>query len=88
MDNFLVSMSKRWLFQIFQWTRRITDIFISRKQRKGSQNPFAFVQYETKGGAIKAVKELNGLEIRGHKIIVNDARYSRGENADLNKNKY
>ena len=73
-DNLPVSMTKGWLFQIFQWIERIADIFMSKKQKKGSQNPFAFVWYETKGGAIKAVKELNGMEIRGHKITVNDAK--------------
>ena len=78
-DNLPASMTKGWLFQIFQWTGRIADIFISKKQRKESHNPFAFVGYKTKGGALKAVKELNGMEIRGHKISVNEAKYSRRE---------
>lgn len=78
-ENLSVSMSKGWLHQLFAWTRHIADIYISRKQRKESVIPFVFIRYETKGAANKAVAKFDAMEIRGHKLCVNNVKYKRGE---------
>ena len=76
-DNLPPSITKGWLFQQFEWEGRITDIFLSRKQRESSQLPFAFIRYKSKQRAYMAISNLNGIEIRGHIISVNVARYKR-----------
>ena len=78
-DNLPESKTKGWLIQVFGWTGRIANVFISRKHRKSISTPFIFVRYETRSGAEAAVKELHRAEIWGHKIVVNEAKYGRGE---------
>ena len=77
-NNPLESMSKGWLYQIFAWTRQIADIYISRKKRKESRCLYAFVRYDTKGGAERAISEFDGMEIRGMKISVSNSKFRRG----------
>nr|XP_025669958.1 uncharacterized protein LOC112769689 [Arachis hypogaea] len=57
--------------------RRINDIYLSRKQRNGNIYMFAFIRYTTKGGALKAIAEMNPLRLRGKNIFVGEARYRR-----------
>ena len=46
----------------------ITDKF------SGTSKGFAFVEMETEDDAQKAIKELNGKEVDGRAIVVNEAR--------------
>ena len=76
-DNLPLSMSKGWLFQLFGWAGKVTDIYMSRKQRKSSQNPFAFVRYASRFAAEKAICDLDGMVIRKCKMRVSKAKYGR-----------
>ncbi|XP_057730855.1 uncharacterized protein LOC130946198 [Arachis stenosperma] len=78
-DRLPCDISKRELFDRFSWTGRINDIYLSRKMRNGVVYLFAFIRYTTKGGALKAVAEMNHLRIRGSEIFVGEAKYRRDE---------
>ena len=43
-------------------------------KRTGSSKGFGFVEMPDKGDAEKAIKELNGRELDGRAIVVNEAR--------------
>ncbi|XP_015934356.1 serine/arginine-rich SC35-like splicing factor SCL28 [Arachis duranensis] len=70
-------ISKRELFQLFNWTGRINDIYLSRKQKSENIYMIAFVRYTTKGGALKAVAEMNHQRLRGKILFVEEAKYRR-----------
>ncbi|XP_015960498.1 uncharacterized protein LOC107484432 [Arachis duranensis] len=77
LDNLPEDVSKRELFQLFSWTGRINDIYLSRKQKAGSIYMFAFIRYTTKGGALKAITEINRMKLRGKVMFVGEAKYRR-----------
>ncbi|XP_057730633.1 uncharacterized protein LOC130945964 [Arachis stenosperma] len=77
LDNIPEDISKRELFELFSWTGRINDIYLSRKQKNGSLYIFAFVRYTTRGGALKAITEMNRMRLRGKVVFVGEARYRR-----------
>ncbi|XP_016207993.1 polyadenylate-binding protein, cytoplasmic and nuclear-like [Arachis ipaensis] len=83
-DRLPGDISKQELFQMFSWTGRINDIYLSRKTRQGVVYFFAFIRYTTKGGALKAIAEMNGICVRGKEIFVGEAKYRRD---DLSKGK-
>ena len=64
-DNLPSSMTKSWLWQIFQYDGRVVDIFMSWKRRRNRQSPFVFVRFSKLTEARVAIKNLHGTEIRG-----------------------
>ncbi|XP_015934682.1 serine/arginine-rich splicing factor SC35-like [Arachis duranensis] len=64
---------------MFKWASRIIDIYLSRKNKNGQIYLFAFVQYTTKGGALKAIAEMNGMVLRGKRMFVGEVKYRRGD---------
>nr|XP_025617293.1 polyadenylate-binding protein, cytoplasmic and nuclear-like [Arachis hypogaea] len=76
-DRLPGDISKQELFRIFLWIGRINDIYLSRKTRQGVVYLFVFVRYTTKGGALKAIAEMNGMSVRGKEIFVGKAKYMR-----------
>ena len=72
--NISHSVSEETLRELFEKigpvvsTKMITDKFT------GAPRGFGFVQMESKEDAQKAIAELNGYELEGRKIIVNEAR--------------
>ncbi|KAL4390295.1 hypothetical protein AHAS_Ahas03G0130800 [Arachis hypogaea] len=77
-DNLSKDISKRELFHLFKWTGRIIDIYLSRKNKNGQIYLFAFVRHTTKGGALKAAADMNGMMLRGNRVFVGEAKYRRG----------
>ncbi|XP_057730227.1 serine/arginine-rich SC35-like splicing factor SCL30 [Arachis stenosperma] len=75
-------ISKRELFELFAWTERINDIYLSRKMRNGMVYLFAFIRYTTKGDALKAIAEMNRMRLRGSEILVVDAKYRRDDSKE------
>ncbi|KAL4321816.1 hypothetical protein AHAS_Ahas14G0148300 [Arachis hypogaea] len=63
---------------MFKWTGRIIYIYLSRKNKNGQIYLFAFIRYTTKGGALKAVADMNSMVVRGRKLFVGEAKYRRG----------
>ncbi|XP_015938726.1 serine/arginine-rich splicing factor SC35-like [Arachis duranensis] len=76
-DNLPDDISRRELHHLFCWTGRINDIYLARKRKSGSIYLFAFVRYTTKGGALKAIAEMNHWRLRGKVITVGEAKYRR-----------
>ena len=74
-DNLPGSMTLDWLRQMFEFEGKISDIYMSRRRRRMSNAPFAFVRFYQKGEAERAIKNLHGLVIRGHKLRANEAKY-------------
>ncbi|XP_072078023.1 uncharacterized protein [Arachis hypogaea] len=77
LDNLPEDISKRELFELFSWTGRINDIYLSRKQKNGSLYIFSFIRYTTRGGALKAITEMNRMRLRGRVVSVREAKYRR-----------
>ncbi|MED6135483.1 hypothetical protein PIB30_046958 [Stylosanthes scabra] len=77
-DNLPNDVSKKELFYWFKWSGWINDIYLHRKEKKGKNYCFAFVRYTTKGGALKAIRDMNKMILRGHKIGVKET-YCRRE---------
>ena len=76
-DSLPSSMSKAWLYQIFNLEGKVVDIYISRKVRKISTQSFAFVRYKSREEALRAVRNLDGVEIRGNLMVVKEAEFKR-----------
>nr|XP_025703686.1 serine/arginine-rich splicing factor 2-like [Arachis hypogaea] len=76
-DNLPEDISKRELFQLFNWIGRINDIYLARKQKHSGIYIFAFIRYTTKGGALKAIDEMNRMRLRGKMVFVGEAKYKR-----------
>lgn len=62
---------------MFEREGRISDIFLSRKKRRMTIAPFAFVRYFYRGKVENMINNLNGLVIQDHKIMVSEAKYKR-----------
>ncbi|MED6206572.1 hypothetical protein PIB30_028161 [Stylosanthes scabra] len=58
--------------------RQVVDVYISRKFRRNNPYNFAFVRFEFKNHASRAVQNLNGNCIDGSIIYVSEAKYGRG----------
>ena len=77
MDNIPTEMDKRWLKQLFGYEGQITDMYISRKQRRTNSNTFVFVRFVKEEAAQRAMQKMDGMEIRGCKLAVSLAKFRR-----------
>ncbi|MED6222279.1 hypothetical protein PIB30_062856 [Stylosanthes scabra] len=55
----------------------VVDVFIPRKRRKGNPMIFAFVRFDSKGGAERAVRNLDGVFVGSKRMSVSLAKYHR-----------
>ena len=76
-DNLPNDMSPGWLVQLFKFDGRVMDAFVSRKRRRGRNNPFGFVRFSNEEEALKAVRNLHGTIVKGCKLEVTLAKYDR-----------
>ena len=79
-------MTKAWLWQFFKFKGRIVYVYVSRKVRKETTQPFAFVRFSTKEEALRAMKNLDGLVVRGFLIEVKEAEFNSRANIRLLNN--
>ncbi|MED6164648.1 hypothetical protein PIB30_092244, partial [Stylosanthes scabra] len=77
------------LYKEFGRNGYVKDIFVSRKQRVQTSNPFAFVRFQGYGGAIQAIKRVNGTTWRGNKLLVNLSKFDRrnGKRVEVSSDK-
>ncbi|MED6167585.1 hypothetical protein PIB30_004397 [Stylosanthes scabra] len=73
-DNFSQRMTLHWLWEIFTKEGHVVDVYLSRKIRKNSILRFAFVRYQFKNHAQRAIDNLNGLNIDNIPISVAEAK--------------
>ncbi|MED6208616.1 hypothetical protein PIB30_047003 [Stylosanthes scabra] len=86
-DNLSTNITNGRLYNIFGRFENVVDIFISRKMRKGTKGPFAFVRFDSNGGLVRAIEKLRSAIIEGRRIIVNEAKFKRGQNDELGDRK-
>ncbi|XLQ99389.1 hypothetical protein S83_065588 [Arachis hypogaea] len=77
-NNLPWEIAKGTLFKAFGFVGVVTDIYISRKKRRGIASPFAYVRFDAKGGAETAVYKLNGVCIGSKWMTVTHTSFNRG----------
>ena len=76
-DGLPRDMSWDWLMQIFSGEGEIIDVFVSKKIRRFSGSRFAFVRFKKVEEALSAIRNLDGIRIRGRSIKVSFAKYDK-----------
>jgi len=62
------------LRKAFEAFGSVKSVNIIKDKYSGASKGFGFVEIESKSEAQAAIQELNGSELKGNKIIVNEAR--------------
>jgi len=62
------------LRQLFEELGQVASVNILRDKYTGKSRGFGFVEMPVSGDAMKAVERLNGKELRGRTLRVNEAR--------------
>jgi len=65
------------LKEFFSQAGNVIEVKIITDRNTGKSRGFGFVTMETEEGAKKAIDELNGKELDGRALIVNEARSER-----------
>jgi RNA recognition motif-containing protein len=72
--NLTQQASDEDLRKAFEAFGNVKSVNIIKDKFSGTSKGFGFVEMETKTEAQAAIQELNGSELKGTKIIVNEAR--------------
>jgi len=72
--NIAHSVKEEVLQSLFEQIGPVKSVKIITDKFTGMSRGFGFVQMETKEDAEKAIEELNGHELEGRTIVVNQAR--------------
>jgi RNA recognition motif-containing protein len=72
--NLAYDVTEEDLRQAFEAFGRITSISLIKDKFTGQSKGFAFVEMSAKGEARVAITKLNGQELKGRAITVNEAR--------------
>ncbi|MED6167351.1 hypothetical protein PIB30_001773 [Stylosanthes scabra] len=68
-ENLPDNVTKGLLYRVFGRLGNIVDIFISRRVKGGKRKTFAFVRFDARGEAVRAVQTMNGVFIGMRKIF-------------------
>ena len=68
------SVSDQQLQDLFATVGAVTSCRIIKDKFTGRSKGFGFVEYDNDDDAVKAIEKLNGYELDGRKITVNEAR--------------
>lgn len=74
------------LSEYFEEYGNVTSVKIVTDRESGRSKGFGFVEMENDEEANAAIEALNGYEVDGRNIVVNEAR-PRTENRDFNNNR-
>jgi RNA recognition motif-containing protein len=72
--NLPYELTEEKLKELFSKYGRVLSARIITNRYKGKSKGYGFVQMAEKNDAENAIRELNGYEISGRKIIVNEAK--------------
>jgi RNA recognition motif-containing protein len=72
--NLAFTTSEGELMQVFSQHGTVTDVFMAMDKFSGRPRGFAFVTMSTPEEAQAATQALNGAELGGRKLTVNEAR--------------
>ena len=64
-DELPMEMTWDWLLQIFRGEGEISDVYVSHKQRRMNDCRFGFVRFKKLEAAQNAIRNLDGIKIRG-----------------------
>jgi RNA recognition motif-containing protein len=67
-------LTREAVLEHFATVGSVRDIVMPVDRATGRPRGFAFVEYDTEEGAAKALSELNGTELGGRSIKVDEAR--------------
>ena len=76
-DGLPLEMTWDWLQQIFRGEGDITDVYVSKKKRRNRDCRFGFVRFKKVEEAEMAIRNLNGVMIRGKIMKVSFAKYGK-----------
>ena len=76
--NLSYQTSESELEEVFQQCGSVSSVQIVMDRDTNRSRGYAFVEMATADEAARAIKELNGFNLNGRSIVVNEAR-SRGE---------
>ncbi|KAH7865562.1 hypothetical protein Vadar_008272 [Vaccinium darrowii] len=83
--NLPEDMDAEWLFQLFTPAGKVVDTFIPYKRSYFDNARYGFVRFTSMEEGLNAISLINGMHIRGHKILVKFARFSNSNFGDFNK---
>lgn len=66
------------LRQSFEGYGQVDDVKVIKDKYTGESRGFAFVEMPTKSEALAAIEDLNGIELQGSTLVVNEARPRTG----------
>jgi RNA recognition motif-containing protein len=72
--NLSFEITREKLLEAFGAIGPILDVFIPLDKATGRQRGFAFVEYESEDDAAKAIETLNGQDLAGRTLRVNEAQ--------------
>jgi len=75
--NLAHSVSEDTLRQVFEQFGNVVSVKIIVDKFTGNPRGFAFVEMESKEDAQKSIDDLNGSELEGRRLVVNEARPRR-----------
>ncbi|MED6171975.1 hypothetical protein PIB30_045838 [Stylosanthes scabra] len=68
-----------WLWRVFGNVGKVIDVLLSRKKRDANSLWFAFIRFERREYAIRAIERLDGWKVWGCIIKILEVRYRRTE---------
>ncbi|MED6129714.1 hypothetical protein PIB30_110617, partial [Stylosanthes scabra] len=77
LDNLAALILKGEIYKEFCRFGTITDVYVSRKQRRKCKGPFAFIRFKEYEGAKRAMEWKNGAYWKGKRIHVTLSKYRR-----------
>ncbi|MED6177440.1 hypothetical protein PIB30_098164 [Stylosanthes scabra] len=77
-DNLPTEVRKETLRRIFEREGNVVDVFISRKRRRANPSIFAFVRFNAKEGAVRAVQNLDGVFVGTRRMLEGGGEQMRG----------
>lgn len=72
--NLSFDSTEQDLRTLFSEHGTVSDIFLPTDRDTGRPRGFAFVTMDSKASMIKAIKEMDGKEVAGRNLKVNEAR--------------
>lgn len=67
------SVTSDELRQLFEMCGTVSDAVVLTEKQTGRSKGFGFVEFANDKEALSAIEKYNGFELRGRKIVVNEA---------------
>lgn len=72
--NLPKTISEETVRNLFAEHGEVAEVKLIKDQYSGELRGFGFVEMPAKADALKAIQEVNGTEVEGRSLIVNEAR--------------